>query len=243
VSRSWCLCWIAAAACARGDADTPDARADGPPCAEQTYYRDADGDGHGDPLTSVQACEAPAGTVANKDDCDDTDAQRHPGLAEICDGLDNDCDPATIEACPTGCTALRRPPPDSALHAYLVCTTSASWLNASALCASAMYKLVEIDDTSENAYVRSIGDAAFGTNVDFHIGGNDRGTEGVWVWESGVQFWQGGSGGATVGGHYANWNSGEPNDNNGEDCSEMRTGGLWNDTDCSSDSQPFICRR
>ncbi|MBP7147448.1 MAG: right-handed parallel beta-helix repeat-containing protein, partial [Acidobacteria bacterium] len=30
-------------------------------------------------------------------DCDDNDPQRHPGVAETCDGVNNDCDPLTID--------------------------------------------------------------------------------------------------------------------------------------------------
>ena len=37
------------------------------------------------------------------DDCDDADAQRRPGLAESCDGLDNDCDDAVDEEVPRAC--------------------------------------------------------------------------------------------------------------------------------------------
>ncbi len=55
------------------------------------YYQDADGDGYGDP--NVKACGAqPAGYVADKTDCDDTNAAVNPGAVEICgDGIDNDC--------------------------------------------------------------------------------------------------------------------------------------------------------
>lgn len=57
-----------------------------------TYYTDADIDGFGDPATGVDACEQPAGYVANPDDCDDTQPRAYPGNAEVCDGIDNDCD-------------------------------------------------------------------------------------------------------------------------------------------------------
>ena len=41
---------------------------------------------------------------------------------------------------------------------------------------------------------------------------------------------------------YTNWNSGEPNDAGGEDCTHMNysTSGGWNDYPCSR-GQPFVC--
>ena len=59
-----------------------------------TFYADADGDGFGDPATSLEACE---GAAANDDDCDDTRADVAPGAAEVCDGVDSDCDGAVDE--------------------------------------------------------------------------------------------------------------------------------------------------
>ena len=56
-----------------------------------TWYTDADGDGHGDPDTEYIACESDGG-VGLGDDCDDQDAGAAPGLDELCDGWDNDCD-------------------------------------------------------------------------------------------------------------------------------------------------------
>jgi hypothetical protein len=57
------------------------------------WFADADGDGHGDALTLVRACQAPSGTVATADDCDDADPERSPSADERCaDELDNDCD-------------------------------------------------------------------------------------------------------------------------------------------------------
>lgn len=70
-----------------------------------TYYRDADGDGYGDPKTTVSVCgAAPSGYVSSNTDCCDADVNAHPGqtaffaAADACgssqvpDGFDYDCD-------------------------------------------------------------------------------------------------------------------------------------------------------
>lgn len=88
-------------------------------------YRDADGDGHGDPLTAtIEGCTLFAGYAFVADDCDDARGDVHPGAAELCDDVDNNCNgdtdedallvfyvdedddgfgaSATVEACATG---------------------------------------------------------------------------------------------------------------------------------------------
>ena len=71
--------------------------------ALSTYYADVDGDGFGDASNSIQECSVPAGFVENSNDCNDNNANVFPGAMEICgDGLDNNCNGTTDEACPAG---------------------------------------------------------------------------------------------------------------------------------------------
>lgn len=87
--------------------------------------------------------------------------------------------------------------------------------------------LANITSASENAFV----DALAPGNA--WIGGSDAGVEGEWRFtsgpEAGQQFWQGAAGGSTVGGSYANWGAGEPNNAGNEDYVHMRADGRWND--------------
>ena len=82
-----------------------------------TWYRDLDGDGHGDAATSTRACTMPPGYVADATDCDDMAPARSPSTPETCNGRDDDCSglPTTRAAparsaggavCPT-CSARR----------------------------------------------------------------------------------------------------------------------------------------
>lgn len=62
--------------------------------APTLLYRDADGDGFGDPETWGRFCATPVKEkwVADGSDCDDADRSINPGAAERCNGRDDDCD-------------------------------------------------------------------------------------------------------------------------------------------------------
>jgi hypothetical protein len=56
------------------------------------WYQDLDNDGFGNAAVSVADCTGPGGYVLNSDDCNDQVGTIHPNAAEVCDGLDNNCD-------------------------------------------------------------------------------------------------------------------------------------------------------
>jgi hypothetical protein len=88
--------WLLAISC--GDSNDDDSNA---PCTD-TFFSDADEDGHGDAQRSTTACAVPSGYTTTSDDCDDTDPAIHPGADEQCNALDDDCDEAIDEDAPGG---------------------------------------------------------------------------------------------------------------------------------------------
>ena len=58
----------------------------------RTVYRDADGDGFGDPNVTQFICSSPPGWVLHAGDCNDANPAIHPGALEVCNGLDDNCD-------------------------------------------------------------------------------------------------------------------------------------------------------
>jgi hypothetical protein len=72
-----------------------------------TYFRDADGDGYGDPNNSVFTCQTPSvGFVVLAGDCDDGRPDAHPTAEESCNNRDDDCDGVVdqlTQACSNAC--------------------------------------------------------------------------------------------------------------------------------------------
>lgn len=59
--------------------------------AGELYYADADDDGYGDETTASYSCTPLQDMVTLGGDCNDTDASIHPGAADPCDSIDQDC--------------------------------------------------------------------------------------------------------------------------------------------------------
>ena len=72
-----------------GAADDDDGAATG----TTRFYVDGDGDGYGDEDDGgTLYCDPPSGVVVDATDCDDSRLAVNPAAAEVCDGVDNDCD-------------------------------------------------------------------------------------------------------------------------------------------------------
>lgn len=64
------------------------------------FYKDSDGDGHGDPKQTLEACSLPPGATETKDDCNDdpkSGKNVFPSAAEVCNEIDDNCDGKTDE--------------------------------------------------------------------------------------------------------------------------------------------------
>ncbi len=74
--------------------------ADGDVTDQSDWYLDSDGDGHGDPDSSVFQCFSPPNHVSSDTDCDDTDGAVNPDATEVCDAadVDEDCSGAADDA-------------------------------------------------------------------------------------------------------------------------------------------------
>jgi hypothetical protein len=66
----------------------------------KVFYRDADGDGYGLSHVQTRAMTRPSGSSTIGGDCDDANANVHPGATEFCNGINDDCDGLTDEGCP-----------------------------------------------------------------------------------------------------------------------------------------------
>ncbi len=193
------------------------------------WYLDADLDGYGgadrEPTTS---CDDPStgysSYTTDNEDCDDLDDGVNPGASESCDAFDEDCDAVVDED--GGCPCDLEHYGD---HAYLLCTTTRQWSDASDDCTADNYDLVTIDDSDENLWLEGVL-SAYGA-YEWWMGYNDIAVENSWVWASGSSA------------SFTAWHSGEPNNSGGgADCGLLRK---WSDEEWADEAcdeyRYFVC--
>jgi hypothetical protein len=176
-------------------------------CADDGGERDEDGDTFG-------AC---------LDDCDDARADAHPGLAEICDGLDNDCNGFVDDLAGCGCKSE-----EVGGATFLLCVHPMTWSAARAHCNAQGAELAWFDSGDQGRAVF----AAAATRVRDHwyFALNDRAEEEVWRAPDDPIS-------------YEDWASDEPDSFGDEDCGvlDLYAGGAWSDVRCA-EPHPFVCR-
>ncbi|MEM9460669.1 MAG: lectin-like protein [Myxococcota bacterium] len=195
-------------------------------CA-QTWYPDEDADGYGDVQFPVDACLQPPGHIPQGGDCDDTNPDVHPGVDEVCDMADNDCNGLVDEASAQntecqGCTLGLMGD-----HAYYYCPQTMAHADAQLVCAGWAGDLLKLDDQAEQDFVLA---EPLPGDGQYTIGLNDIEVEGTFVWPDGTVP------------RFLAWGMGEPNDAlDGEDCVQLSVpAGTWNDIACTT-AGAFIC--
>ncbi|KAH9498740.1 chromatin-modulating protein mrc1, partial [Bulinus truncatus] len=99
---------------------------------------------------------------------------------------------------------------------------------AESFCLSKQANLASIRDSAENQFILSHIPRGYGGAV--WIGLNDLRMENSFVWTDNTPV------------TYTNWNPGEPNNQNDEDCVSMIGGGKWNDGQCSYPLNMVACK-
>jgi hypothetical protein len=107
--------------------DDCDGAVDEEPTDGETWYRDGDGDGFGNPDAATTTCTQPSATIDNALDCDDTDPEVFPGAVETCNGVDDDCDSTTDGWSVPGDQPTIQAAIDAAASSELVCVGAGRW--------------------------------------------------------------------------------------------------------------------
>lgn len=180
-------------------------------------------------------CDAPglalARPVEDGVDCDDHDPGRSPGVTELCDGLDQDCDGLADNGAACPCEVLWREENTDDYDSYLLCNQNLSWNDAAQFCRDVGYEMVTVNHQGENSWLaQTAREMGF---TDLWIGLHDQDQEGNFVWASGQEA------------PFRFWNNNQPNNDGNQDCTEIHANtnhpiATWNDAGCG-ERQPFWC--
>ena len=122
---------------------------------------------------------------------------------------------------------------------YKLFTSSKTWENAKEECEEWNARLVKVESSEENDFIKKeLLPAKYG---NYWIGLSDSANEGDWMWTDGTQLDSDG---------YKNWGYNQPdNKNNNEDCVVIRIRksdpdhyGKWHDRPCSEEKK-YICEK
>ncbi|MCY0992996.1 MopE-related protein [Nannocystis sp. ILAH1] len=213
-------------------------------CPLVMLYKDNDNDNYGDPNTPMLVCEGEQGWVPDNSDCNDMSANSHPGITEMCDGIDNDCDGVfdefDAESNSDTCAGCKFRVREGSL--YYFCNEELDWEPAEQFCVTRGLHLVKDDGGDERTFLLQ----EMGNTGLWWTGGNDRMTEGTFKWVSDDTNVAGDS-----------WGNNEPNNQEwflweNADCMLLvdsngvggypggGTGGKWADHMCD-EAFKFIC--
>lgn len=181
-------------------------------------------------------------------DCDDNNPDRAPGLTDICDGVDNNCD-GVADADVTGdtvtdlCPCVHAFDSEDPLHAYLFCTAnitgaSRDWDSARDYCQSLEgYDLAIVNTAHEDDIIRGGVSQLAGEYLiesRAHIGITDDVTRLALASEGN---WRAIDGSALA---IDGWQDTEPSGGAGENCGYLEPEG-WADGACDTPLQMWVC--
>lgn len=154
---------------------------------------------------------------------------------ELCDGLDDDCDPGTPDVCPKNCAGFAWRG-----QGYMTCSRTVPWGAAEGVCMLEEMHLAQIDSADENAAVFA---QVTVLGPWIWLGAQDADASQSLKWPDGTLLTQNG---VPVKGVYQNFDAAQPEMKTIPNCLQISGGGdapaaTWSNTRCT-DTEPFVCK-